>query len=91
MTTLSAHDHISHYEIIGLVGEGGMGCVYKAFDTKLERTVALKLLPPRLAFNYKDRQRLLQEARSASALDHPNVRVIHGIEEAAGGQIFSRW
>jgi serine/threonine-protein kinase len=65
-----------------------MGFVYKARDTKLERIVALKFLPPHQTFSEKDRQRLLQEARSASALDHPNIGVIHGIEETTEGQTF---
>jgi serine/threonine-protein kinase len=85
---LSRGDRISSYEILGLVGVGGMGFVYKARDARLERVVALKLLPPRLTFSEKDRKKLLHEARSASALDHPNIGVIHGIEETTEGQTF---
>jgi len=85
---LSAGDRVCNYEILGLAGVGGMGFVYKARDTKLERTVALKLLPPHLTFSEKDRRRLLQEAKSASALDHQNIGVIHGIEETTEGQTF---
>jgi len=86
--TPSPGDLVSNYEIIGLAGVGGMGFVYKARDTKLERIVALKFLPSHLTFSEKDRKRLLQEARSASTLDHPNIGVIHGIEETTDGQTF---
>jgi len=55
-------DRIKNYEIKGLAGIGGMGFVYKALDTKLERMVALKFLPPHLSFSEKDRKRLLHEA-----------------------------
>src|SRR5271166_3473693 len=85
---LSAGDRVCNYEILGLAGVGGMGFVYKARDTKLERIVALKFLPPHLTFSERDRKRLLQEAKAASALDHPNIGVIHGIEETPEGQTF---
>ena len=65
-----------------------MGVVYRALDTKLERQVALKFLPPHLTFSDQDRRRLRHEAKSASALDHPNIGVIHAIEETADGQTF---
>src|SRR5271155_3293876 len=84
----AAGDRITDYEILGLAGTGGMGFVYKALDKKLERAVALKFLPPELTFSDKDRKRLLQEAKAASALDHPNIGVIHGIEETPEGQTF---
>lgn len=84
----AAGDRITDYEILGLAGTGGMGFVYKALDKKLERVVALKFLPPELTFSDKDRKRLLQEAKAASALDHPNIGVIHGIEETPEGQTF---
>src|SRR5204862_3199194 len=59
-----------------------MGVVYKALDLKLERTVALKFLPTDVTVTDRDKQSLLREARAASALDHPNIGVIHEIEES---------
>ncbi|HYT22903.1 MAG TPA: protein kinase [Candidatus Polarisedimenticolia bacterium] len=79
---------ISHYKITDKLGAGGMGVVYKALDVKLERTVALKFLPTDVAVSKRDKQSLLREARAASALDHPNIGVIHGIEESEDRQLF---
>jgi serine/threonine protein kinase/tetratricopeptide (TPR) repeat protein len=76
------------YEILGRVGAGAMGVVYKARDRKLERTVALKFLPPGLNASDLDKGRFLKEARIASSLDHPNIGVIHGIEETSDGRTF---
>ena len=76
------------YEVVARVGAGGMGVVYKARDRKLERTVALKFLPPGLNASKLDKERFLKEARIASSLDHPNTGVIHGIEETPDGQTF---
>ena len=72
---------ISHYQIIEKIGEGGMGIVYKAKDTTLERTVAIKFLPRQTATQAEERQRFYIEAKAAAALNHPNIATIHAIEE----------
>ena len=76
---LSAGDRLEQYEILGPLGAGGMGEVYRARDTKLGRVIALKLLPPELAGNPEALRRFEQEARAASALNHPNIVTIYDI------------
>ena len=75
---------LSHYTVDEKIGEGGMGVVFKGTDTRLKRTVALKFLTQALPAEAKERKRFLREARAASAVNHPNVCVIHAIEEVEG-------
>ena len=84
MTSLQSGQSILHYRIIDQIGRGGMGEVYKAEDLKLGRHVAIKILPSQVAQNETARQRLLREARSASALNHPNIVTVYSIDEAGG-------
>ncbi|MBN2431985.1 MAG: protein kinase [Acidobacteria bacterium] len=79
---------VSHYRVVEQVGSGGMGDVFKAEDTKLCRTVALKFLPPEFTRDASARKRFIHEAQAASALEHKNICAIHEIDETDDGRIF---
>ena len=81
---IASGTRIHQYEILSLIGEGGMGQVYLAVDHKLGRRVAMKFLPPQLTADERAGRRLLQEARAAARLDHPNICAIHEIGEDGG-------
>ena len=72
------------YEVEGELGRGGMGVVYRATDRKLRRSVAVKVLPPELAYRDDVRQRFLREAQTAAQLNHPNIVPIYAVEERGG-------
>src|SRR5499433_2501916 len=75
---------IAHYRIVEPIGAGGMGAVYKAYDNKLQRVVALKVLPPEYVSQQDRRRRFFQEARAASALTHPHILTIYEVGEDEG-------
>ena len=77
---------ISHYKITSKLGEGGMGEVYRAIDTKLNRDVALKVLPEAFAADRERMARFSREAQVLASLNHPNIATIHGLEETDGKQ-----
>ena len=78
---------ISHYHIVEKIGEGGMGVVYKARDNRLERFVAIKALPPEMVANPDRKRRFVQEAKSASSLNHPNIVTVHDIASDNGLEV----
>ena len=86
--TLQPGTSLGPYRIVSQLGQGGMGVVYQAHDPRLKRTVAIKLLPPDLTKDETAKQRFLQEAQAASALDHPNICTIFEINETDDGQLY---
>src|SRR5262245_3136402 len=74
---------LDHYRIESKLGEGGMGVVFKALDTHLDRPVAVKVLPPEAVANPERKRRFVQEAKAASALNHPNIIHVYDIDTAA--------
>ncbi len=86
--TLIPGSTLGPYAIRSQLGQGGMGVVYLAQDPRLDRQVAIKVLPPDLTRDDIAKQRFLQEAKAASALDHPNICTIHEINETADGQLY---
>src|ERR1051326_5702254 len=81
--SLSIGEKLGPYEILAPIGAGGMGEVYRARDTRLDREVAIKVLPRSFATNAA-RERFQREARAASALNHPNICAVYDVGEAAG-------
>src|SRR5580765_4906938 len=81
---LSPGSHLGPYEVLALIGAGGMGEVYRAHDPRLDREVAIKVLPHDRIADVHRRQRFVQEAKAASALNHPHIVTIHEIESADG-------
>src|SRR5215831_12572294 len=80
---MSPPESIAHYKIISKLGEGGMGAVYRATDTRLNREVAIKVLPPAFAEDAARMQRFEREAQVLASLNHPNIAAIYGIEQGA--------
>src|SRR3989440_6986976 len=87
--TLGTGTRLSRYEIRSKIGEGGMGEVYLALDTELNRTVAIKILPETLASDQQRLQRFFQEARAASALNHPNILTIYEIGQTESSRFIA--
>ena len=83
---LSSGTRLGHYDVTALLGEGGMGQVWQATDTQLNRQVALKILPDTFAADPDRLARFKREAQILASLNHPNIAAIHGIEEADGTQ-----
>ncbi len=81
---ISPGTQLGAYEILSLIGAGGMGEVYRARDTKLRREVAIKVLPDAFAQNPERLARFKREARLLAALNHPNIATIHGLEKSSG-------
>src|SRR5437660_10746592 len=87
--TIAAGAKLGRYEIRSKIGAGGMGEVYLALDARLDRKVALKILPAELAGNQDRMRRFTQEAKTASALNHPNILTIYEIDETKSGHFIA--
>src|ERR1700692_2893677 len=83
---LSVGDKLGHYEVLSLLGQGGMGEVYRAKDTKLNREVAIKVLPQVMARDPERLARFEREAKVLASLNHPNIAHIYGVEESNAGR-----
>ena len=81
---LTVGSRLGHYDVTALIGEGGMGQVYQATDTKLKRQVALKILPEAFSADPERLAWFQREAEVLASLNHPNIAAIHGLEEADG-------
>ncbi len=81
---LAVGSRLGHYDVTALIGEGGMGQVYQATDTKLNRQVALKILPEAFATDPDRLARFQREAQVLASLNHPNIAAIHGLEDSEG-------
>src|SRR5215471_17274766 len=88
---LAAGTRLAHYEILGLIGEGGMGEVYRARDTRLDRTVAIKIIGTDVRADPTMRERLLREARAASSLNHPHICTVHDVHDGDQPFIAMEW
>ena len=86
--TLAPGTRLGPYEVTRQLGSGGMGVVYEARGPRLKRSVAIKILPPDLTQDETAKQRFLQEAKAASALDHPNICTIYDVGETDDGQLY---
>ena len=82
--SLAPGTRLGSYEVTALLGEGGMGQVYRATDTKLKRQVAIKILPPAVAADRERLARFQREAEALASLNHPNIAAIYGLEESDG-------
>ena len=82
--TIEANKELLHYRLVEKIGEGGMGVVWKAIDTTLDREVAIKMLPPAFTADAERLARFEREARLLASINHPNIATIHGLEDLAG-------
>ena len=87
--SLATGQMLSHYRLVEKIGEGGMGVVWKAFDSALDREVAIKILPNEFAQDRHRLSRFEHEAKAVASLNHPNIVTIHSVEEADGIHFFT--